>query len=105
MGLNAATPGRLSITYYQQMSGSTFLNNLLSWHLSCNWIMSYTKNRMNKNQPIAPEPEDIVKAAYGVERNNFLHVDDALMQDTLKRIIPCIIEGRRLPPRYCDSCF
>lgn len=105
MGLNAATPGRLSITYYQQMSGSTFLNNLLSWHLSCNWIMSYTKNRMNKNQPIAPEPEDIVKAAYGVERNNFLHVDDALMQDTLKRIIPCIIEGRRLPPDIVTAAF
>lgn len=105
MGLNAATPGRLSVTYYQQMSGSKFLDNLLSWHLSCNWILNYKKNKIGKNLPMSPEPEDIVKAAYGVERNNFLHVDDALMQDTLKRLIPCIIEGKRIPPDIVKAAF
>lgn len=105
MGLNAATPGRLSVTYYQQMSGSAFLDNLLSWHLSCNWRMTYKKNSAIKNSPMAPEPEDIVKAAYGIERNNFLHVDDALMQDTLKRLIPCIIEGKRIPSDIVNAAF
>jgi CRISPR-associated protein Csd1 len=105
MALDAATTGRLSITYFQQMLGSDFLNNLIYWHSSCCWRMSYKKGEIYWNKPMAPTPEDIVRAAYGVERNGFLQVKDSLMKDTLKRLTPCIIAGRGLPKDIVKAAF
>lgn len=105
LSLDAATPGRLSITYFQQMSGSDFLGHLVSWYGSCCWRLSYKKDRAFWNTPQTPEPEDLVRAMYGVERNGLLKVDDRLMADALKRLIPCMIEGRALPSDMVRSAF
>lgn len=105
MAVNAATPGRLSVTYYQQMRGSDFLKHLTDWHSSCCWKMSYKKGKEFWNKPMAPVPEDIAKAAYGVERNGLLHADDRLIEDVLKRIIPCIIEGKNIPKDIVKAAF
>jgi CRISPR-associated protein Csd1 len=105
MSLNAATPGRLSVTYFQYMKGSDFLNRLIYWHTSCCWIMTYKKSGLLKNCPMAPEPKDIVRAAYGVERNGLLHVDDKLMEETIRRLIPCMIEGKNLPIDIVKAVF
>lgn len=95
IGLDAATPGRLSVVYYRQMKGSEFLERILNWHTTCTWYLGYLKG-MNKT-PTAPKPEDIVYAAYGNERNKLLTVDDKLMKDTLGRLVPCIIDGADIP--------
>lgn len=105
MSLNAATPGRLSIIYYQQMKGSDFLNHLVSWYTTCCWPLSYKKNQALRNRPSTPEPEDLVRAMYGVERNGLLDVDDKLMTDALKRLIPCMIEGKSIPADMVRSAF
>ena len=95
LSLDAATPGRLAVTYYQQISGSEFLRNLKYWHTSCAWNMSYKKGK--GTVLMAPAPEDIALAAYGTERNGMLNIDDRLMKDTLKRLMPCILGKHRLP--------
>ena len=105
LAVDAATPGRLSLTYYQQLSGSDFLKHLIYWHSSCCWRMGYKKGKGFWNKPMAPAPEDIVKAAYGVERNGLLYVDDRLMEDALKRLIPCIIEGKSIPKDIVKAAF
>lgn len=105
MSLDAATPGRLSITYFQQMSGSDFLGHLIYWYSSCCWKLSFKKDMVLRNTPQTPEPEDLVRAMYGVERNGLLKVDDRLMADALKRLLPCMIEGRSLPSDMVRSAF
>lgn len=105
MGLDAATPGRLSITYFQQMSGSDFLNHLIYWYSSCCWFLSYKKKKQFFNPPQTPEPEDLVKAMYGAEKGGFLKVDDRLMEEGIKRLIPCMLEGRRIPLDMVHSAF
>lgn len=104
MALDAATPGRLSITYYRQMSGSVLLDNLLFWYTSCCWKMNYKKNNL-RNKIMTPIPEEIVKAAYGVERKGFLEVEDRLMEASLKRLIPCMIEGKSIPRDMIKSAI
>lgn len=104
MALAAATPGRLSISYYQHMQGSAFLDHLIDWHTSCCWPMGYRPD-LGRTLTMAPEPEDIVRAAYGVERNGLLQVDDRLMQDVMERLLPCIIEGKRIPDEIVRSAF
>ena len=105
MLLEAATPGRLAVTYFQQMKGSVFLDYLIYWHTSCCWYLSYLKTNLKKNIPFAPEPEDIIRAAYGVERNNNLQVEEKMMQASLKRLLPCIIRGQKIPPDIVQAAF
>ena len=98
--LDSASKGRLSIRYYKELSGSRLMENLENWHHTYKWQMSYRKIKgKNKNGKDdiritfigAPSPEDIAKAAYGEL------VDDKLKQQTVERIMPCIIDGKLLP--------
>ncbi len=43
MGLDAATTGRLSITYYREFYGHDFLNRIMHWHRTCIWKHTYKK--------------------------------------------------------------
>lgn len=95
-----AMKGRLSIRYYKELSGSRLMENLENWHHTYKWQMSYRKikgkNKGGKDDMRitfigAPSPEDIAKAAYGEL------VDDKLKQQTVERIMPCIIDGKLLP--------
>lgn len=98
--LDAAVPGRMGIRYYKELSGSRLMENLENWHHTYKWQMSYRKikgkNKSGKDDIRitfigAPSPEDIAKAAYGEL------VDDKLKQQTVERIMPCIIDGKLLP--------
>lgn len=108
MGLDAATPGRMSVTYYQKLNGSEFLNRLLDWQESCAWMHSYhfvtahdESNGKVIRRPVqfigAPAPIDIAVAAYGSR------LDEKLRKATLKRILPCIIEGQPVPRDLVES--
>ncbi|AWB43161.1 type I-C CRISPR-associated protein Cas8c/Csd1 [Paenibacillus sp. CAA11] len=93
MVLDAATPGRMSIVYYQELNHRVFLDKLQHWHESCSWQHRYRKDQDNK--PIvfigAPATRDIALAAYGS------HVSDKLVKGLMERMLPCIIEGRPIP--------
>jgi CRISPR-associated protein Csd1 len=109
MGLDSATPGRMSITYYRELTGSDFLQRINDWHESCAWIHYYgwietqggknNKTSKRKNIPFigAPAPSDIAEAAYGHR------VDDKLRKITVERILPCIIDGQQIPRDLVDS--
>lgn len=92
MGVEAATVGRLSITFYRKMLGSEFMANILAWHSTCFWRHQYKKNGEGKYLWFigAPSPRDIAIAAFG-DKN------DKLIKATVERILPCIIGGRAIP--------
>lgn len=99
MAMDAATTGRLSLTYYQSTNGSDFLERLAFWHSSCAWKLGYKKDNMDQYFTFigAPRPEDMILAAYGVERNGIVSVDDKLMKASLERLLPCILNKHPLP--------
>lgn len=100
--LDSATAGRLSVRYYQELSGSRLLNNVVDWHQTFSWLLEYRSKpepaepgKKPKFKPYsfvgAPRPEDIAKAAYGEK------VDQKLKQQTVERLVPCIVEQKPLP--------
>ncbi len=102
MALDSATPGRMAITFYCELSGADFFRKLNNWHESCAWIHTYRSidikqergGRMKKTYiPFigAPAPKDIASAAYGEK------ADGKLLKSTIMRILPCIIEGQQIP--------
>lgn len=108
MGVDSATIGRLSIIYYQKLKGSEFLGRVESWYETCSWLHAYrtidtpdpkTGKLKEKVIPFigAPSPKDIAEAAYGP------WVDDKLVSATIKRILPCIIDGLPVPRDLVES--
>ena len=93
--LDAATPGRLSVAYYEQIYGSEFLRRLSYWYSTCIWEMQdkHGRGRLVKT----PELEEITQAAFGNERSGRLEVDDKLMKATVERLMPCVISKKPLP--------
>ena len=102
MALEAATPGRVSISYYKELYAQDFLERIKNWHSSCIWRHSYKKvsdgvdekgKEKYKNIVFigAPSPKDIAIAAYGSK------LSDKLKKSTIERILPCIVDGARIP--------
>jgi len=100
MGLDSATPGRMAITFYRELTGSEFLERLEQWHDTCAWVHDYGYNPKTKKRIRfvgAPAPKDIAEAAYGSR------VDDKLKKATVERLLPCIIDGQQVPRDIVDS--
>jgi len=107
MAMDSATPGRMAVTYYRELTGSDFLKRIESWHHGCAWHQRFLKDFVNEERKIekrvvkffgAPAPKDIAQAAYGTR------LDGNLQKTTVERLIPCIIDGAPLPWDIVDSC-
>lgn len=90
MGLDSATPGRMAITFYRELTGSEFLERIEAWHVAHAWPQNFGKELKFVG---APAPRDIAEAAFG------RRLDDKLKKSTVERLLPCIVDGQRLP---CD---
>ncbi|MEG2149361.1 MAG: type I-C CRISPR-associated protein Cas8c/Csd1 [Clostridiales bacterium] len=97
MTLDAATKGRLSITLYRELNGSQFLENLQKWHLDMAWHLSKVFNKEKKYLVMAPSPKKIAQAIYGTEQNGIIKAKDDIINSTIDRLLPCIIDGRKIP--------
>ncbi len=98
MALDSATPGRMAITYYRELTGSEFLERIQLWHESCAWHQNFGKNLKFVD---VPSPRDITEAAYGrqVEGKS----GEKLRKATVERLLPCIIDGRPIPRDIVES--
>lgn len=88
MGVEAATTGRLSVPFYQKYGAKQFITNITKWKTETCWL-----NRSNKKQalvPWSPSVIEIVKLVAGEKNEKF-------NKSVRERLLPCIVEGRRLP--------
>ncbi|MBC8017748.1 MAG: type I-C CRISPR-associated protein Cas8c/Csd1 [Verrucomicrobia bacterium] len=95
MGLDAATPGRMAISYYRELTGSELLARVQAWHEGCAWQQRFGKERVFVG---APAPRDIAETAYGKR-------DEKLRKATVERLLPCIIDGAPIPRDLVESCI
>jgi len=96
MGLDSATPGRMAITYYRELTGSEFLDRITRWHERCSWPQNYSKDSRFTG---APAPSEIAHAAYGRR----IGTKQELLRATVERLLPCIVDGRPLPRDLMES--
>lgn len=94
MGLDSATPGRMAITFYRELTGSEFLARIERWHSDFAWHQNFGKDRHFVG---APAPHDIAEAAYG------RRLDDKLKKATIERLLPCIVDGQAFPRDLLES--
>lgn len=90
VSFDAATTGRLAVTYYNEISLKTFLERMHDWDAHCCWYAgSYGIQ--------APNLLQIVDCAFGTQRGNFLETDDRIQRQHLQRLLDCKISGGAFP--------
>ncbi len=93
---DAATTGRLALTYYNEVSLDLFLSRMADWDAHCCWY----------NGPYgiqAPNLLQIVEGAFGIQRGNFLEVDDKIQRQHLQRLLDCKVSGGVFPSDILHS--
>ena len=90
----AATSGRLSILYYNELQASDFLDRLRAWDETC---CRYS----NKYGTSSPSLYQIVECAYGIQRGSTedakLEVNGKIKSKQLQTLISCRIDKRPIP--------
>lgn len=98
MGLDAATTGRLSITYYHELLASDFLERVMYWGETCRWnYLKFTLKKQPYQAVETPIFRRIVECAFGRERNNFIEADDKVMKEQTQRLVKCMLEKQPVP--------
>lgn len=88
--LDAATTGRLSVTYYNELRGSDFLDRIEHWYDTCCWDSS-------RYGVQAPSLRRIVSCAFGTEQGEFIKADDRVLREHVQRLLLCILDRARIP--------
>ncbi len=102
LSLDAASPGRLSITRYLEFSLSDYFANLLHWYIHSKWLQSnmWLSHEDSKKEFVgSPSPRMIVTAAYGKD------IDEKLRRYAVSRILPSILLRDKIPADIEKQCF
>ena len=101
--LDAATPGRMAVTYYHETIPDDYIDALECWYQQFSWYAAYKDSETNEHKLTikAPIPKLIAEVAYGSR------VSDALKKQVVSQVLPCIVEGeaRRFPWQLVDLCI
>lgn len=87
---SAATTGRLSVTFYNELPASMFHDRIENWY----GTICFSKLFYGITTPTIA---NIVKCAYGVERNGYLDIDNRVLGEQIQRLLHCVIDGCPLP--------
>lgn len=87
---DAATTGRLAVTYYNELQASDFLERLKYWDETCCW----------ENGPYgiqSPSLFQLVNFAFGTLRNGKVETDARILGQHMQRLVTCRIDKAKFP--------
>lgn len=99
MSVDAATPGRLAIVYYQEQSADLYYEALTHWHRTCSWQMRFKNENKWVSFNGAPSTYQIAEAVYG--RNG----DPRMKKELYTRLLPSITEKKAIPKDIVQTLF
>ena len=102
LGVDAATTGRLSVIFsreYFGADGNELIEQIEQWHRDCAWNVSSYNKKLQKRVYFtgAPSPYEIALCTYGREQGNSIKGTDKVIANAVERILPCIVDGKRVP--------
>lgn len=99
---DAATNGRLALTYYQELLGSDFLQRLHDWDASCCWPNG-------KLGIQSPSLWQIVNCAFGTQQSKrekaMLKTDDRVLRQQMQRLVACRIDKAPMPTDLVKALY
>lgn len=105
MSLDAATPGRLAILYYQELGAKDYVERLVHWKDSTTWVHRYKKNEDKELLYFMGSPSliDIVNFTFGHQQDEKMVVDNKLFKSSVQRLLPCVVNKARIPMDFIQS--
>lgn len=94
--LDAATTGRLSVAYYNELQATDFLDRLQNWYETCNWDTRYYGM-------MSPSIKRIALCACGSQRGNFIDADSRVFREYVQRLLHCILDRKPIPADIVQS--
>lgn len=95
MGVDAATPGRLSVTYYNEMPALDFLDNIEYWGRTCRWFFRKYDEKGHAYLKIeTPILRRIIECAFGRDGRD---ADDRILKEQVQRLLKCMVERGTVP--------
>lgn len=106
MALDAATTGRMSISYYNELRGSDFIDRIQLWHETCCWFFKWHNKKGILMKSIkSPITSDIITYSFGNEKDKEVILEDKIMKEQSQRIICCIVDKQLIPVDIVRSLF
>lgn len=106
--LDAASTGRLSVRYYQELQPDEYIENLAIWHSSVAWdIPRYEKSgeeyvRISKIS--SPSFRDIIRTAFKITDTSSNRYKQ-LAKATKQALIECMFEAKPVPRYLLEAAF
>lgn len=95
MSLQAATTGRLSITYYNELDGDIYFQRIAQWYGDCCWYF-FNKGK-GKERVTSPKPIEIVKYAFGTESGAFVDAKEEVLSEQIQTVFHSILDNTPIP--------
>ncbi len=112
LGMEAATPGRMSINYYQELDGSEYLERLNQWYTGCHWLLPHWRGGKCIYYMATPTLGEIGDAVFGQDAMRMAARDVRGEKSVTKQIksfhadmISCIVSGRPAPVSAARTAF
>lgn len=104
--LQAATIGRLSVTYYNELKAMDYFSRIRNWYESCCWQFTTFDSRKKPRQEVkTPTIGQIVAYAFGTEQGEMVKVNDKLMIMQYQRLFHCIVDQQHIPIDFIHAIF
>jgi CRISPR-associated protein Csd1 len=98
LATDAATTGRMSVTFYQDMPENEYIERIISWHESCKWHFRYK----GKDYVSSPSADKITAAVFG-EPNGENY--NKIKKQMRERILHCIVGGERIDRAWVTAAL
>lgn len=104
LGLQAATDGRMSVIYEQEIPGNVFVDHVNAWRAACRWQMPHQQG-LDDNR--CATWREICEAVIQTARGDFKAEKAAtkLMRDLQLRLLHCVVEAQALPRNMVEAAF
>ena len=121
--LDAATAGRLSVTFYRELPENDYIENVLRWHEDSAWNLTRFESSVNKDhssvregkekpsldsQPIdyigAPSFKDIINCVYDSDNHKSVGYRK-FVKKVKKQLVECMFGNRCLPQSLLNAAF
>jgi len=105
ISLDAATTGRLSVTYYQELGAHEFHEKIVEWHENCNWYLEWAKigNTWKRADYITtPKVDDIIDLVFGnVKGEGYIK----LQKRAREQLLHSMFSGKAIDKSYITSAL
>jgi len=105
--LDAATTGRLAITFYRELGRREYLEKIADWHDGCKWHQKFWDEKNARYIPFvgAPSVDKIIAAVHGRSRSANDEGYTKIKKAARERLLSCIFDEAILPKDYVTAAI